>query len=338
MAPRDRLHILVRRPAAAEPYTSYDAGRGSPRPPPPVRDEHARRLTEEANRVVLDAQARRSATSAEIGVSAVSEGTLVTFESWPGFELELTSLDPLRKGTPELLAVHERGAADDRVEYATVYVPGGNLGYFLRKLDEYATQNTATGKAKNANLVERIAALRLATIRELWTDDPDVFPDPHTATWWEVWLRRSDGNELERLQQFAFRSDITIDERRLIFDNRIIVLVRATATQLASALDVIDDFAELRAAHVNSEFFTGLMPAEQADWINELVRRTDPPDDDAPAACILDTGVNRGHRLLDHSLAVEDLHTCDPTWGTRTTTDTGPRWPASLSTATSSRP
>jgi hypothetical protein len=315
MTPRDRPHILVRRPAVAEPYTSYDTGRGSPRPPSPIREEHARRLTEEANRVALEAQARRSATAAELGASTVTEGTLVTFESWPGFELELKSLDPLRKGTPELLAVHERGTGDDRVEYATVYVPGGNLGYFLGKLDEYATQDTAKGNPKNANLVERIAALRLATIRELWTDDSGAFPDPHAVTWWEVWLRRSDGNEVERLEQFATRVDVTVGARRLIFDNRVIVLVRASATQLASALDVIDDFAELRAAHVNSEFFTGLTPAEQADWISDLLRRTVLPDDHAPAACILDTGVNRGHPLLEHSLASEDLHTCDPNWG-----------------------
>ncbi len=81
MAPRDRPHILVRRPAVSESYTSYDAGRGSPRPPSPVRQEHARRLTEEATRVALDTQARRSARAAELGISTVPEGTLVIFES-----------------------------------------------------------------------------------------------------------------------------------------------------------------------------------------------------------------------------------------------------------------
>ena len=316
MAPRDRPHIVVRRPAVAEPYTSYDSGRGSPRPPAPIRQEHARRLTDEANRVARETLERRSATARELGVSTLAEGTLVTFESWPGFELELKSLDPLSRGTPELLAVHARGTGDDRVEYATVYVPGGNLGYFLRKLEEYAAGNTVKGNPKNANLVERIAALRLATIRELWTDDPEAFPDPHAVRWWEVWLRRSDGNEVDRLQQVATQLGFSVGERKLVFDNRVIVLVRATATGLASALDVIDDFAELRAAHVNSEFFTGLAPAEQADWIDDLVRRTAPPDGDAPAACILDTGVNRGHPLLAHSLAEEDLHTSDPSWGT----------------------
>ena len=240
---------------------------------------------------------------------------LVTFESWPGFELELKSLDPLRGATPELLAVHDRGVDEDRVQFATVYVPGGGLGYFLQRLDQYATQDTRTGKPKNANMVERVAAVRLATIREIWTDDREAFPEPHVVTWWEVWLRRSDGNEIQRFEEFALAAEIVVGARRLVFDNRVIVLVRATATQLASALNVIDDFAELRAAHVNSEFFVGLAPEEQADWINDLVDRTDPPPDEAPAACILDTGVNRGHHLLEHSLAEDDLHTCDPNWG-----------------------
>ncbi len=254
-------------------------------------------------------------TSQELRVTSAAEGMLVTFESWPGFELELKSLDPLRRRTPELLAVHERGADDERVQFATVYVPGGDLGYFLQRLEQYATQDTRTGRPKNANMVERIAALRLATIRELWTDDRESFPEPHNVTWWEIWLRRSDGNEVQRLEQLAGDTNIVIGPRRLVFDNRVILLVRATAIQLASALNVIDDFAELRAAHVNSEFFAGLAPAEQADWINDLVGRTEPPPNDAPAACLLDTGVNRGHPLLEHSLAVEDVQTCDPTWG-----------------------
>jgi len=121
---------------------------------------------------------------------------------------------------------------EDRVQFATVYVPGGQLGYFLHRLDQYATEDTRTGKPKNANLVERISALRLATIRELWSDHREAFPEPHDLTWWEVWLRRSDGNEVQRLEEFASASNIVVGERRLVFDTRVILLVRATATQL----------------------------------------------------------------------------------------------------------
>jgi hypothetical protein len=314
MAPRDRQHILVRRPAIAEAYTSYTSGRGSPRPPAPIRDEHARRLIAEAQQTELEAHQRRVATAGQVGVTPTTEGTLITFESWPAFELELKSLDPLRQG-PELVAVRDQGEGEDRVQLATVHVPQGQLGFFLRKIEQYANEETRTGKPKNANMIERIAVLRLATIREIWTDDRASFPEPDAVVWWEVWLRRTDGHELERLQSFANALGIEMGNRHLLFDNRAIVLVRATAAQLAAALDVIDDFAELRGAHVNSDFFIGLPQTEQAEWVADLLRRIDHSDADASVACILDTGINRGHPLLEHSLDPADVHTCDPTWG-----------------------
>lgn len=131
-------------------------------------------------------------------------------------------------------------------------------------------------------MVERIAEIRLATIEALWTDDPASFPEPESTVWWEIWLRASDGHEVERLQTFASQVGIEVGERRLVFDNRVIVLVRATANQLSTALDIFDDFAELRGAHVNSSFFTGLSPVEQVEWIDDLVGRTEPPDSRPP--------------------------------------------------------
>jgi Subtilase family len=277
----------------AEEYTSHAVGRSGPRPPSPIRAEHARRLTEEARQAERQGIARRATTAQE---------------------LELKSLDPLRQG-PELVAVTARGTQENRVQFATVYVPAGEMSYFFQRLDQYANEDTATGNPRNANMVERIAVLRLATLREIWTDARESFPRPHDKVWWEVWLRRSDGHEIERLQASAANTDMVIGSRHLVFDNRVIVLAQATATQLASALNVIDDFAELRAARVSSEFFTALSPAEQADWISDLVNRTEPAPATAPAACILDTGINRGHPLLGHSLSEDDLHTCNLAWG-----------------------
>ncbi len=293
---------------------SYASGRGSPRPPAPMRDEHAQRLIAEVRTAEQEALRRRAVAAEQASVTATSEGMLITFQSWPGFELDLQSLDPLSQG-PELVAVREQGEGRDKIQLATVHVLQGQLGLFLRKIEQYANEETSSGNPKNANMVERIAAIRLATIREIWTDDSASFPDPDSTVWWEAWLRRSDGNEIERLQSFATTARIKVDSRHLLFDNRAIVLVRATATQLAAALDLIDDFAELRSAHVNSGFFTGLSHDEQRQWVNDLLSRTDPPSTEAPAVCILDTGINRGHPLLEHSLAENDLHTCDPTWG-----------------------
>jgi len=314
MALRDRQHILVRRPASAEEYTSYAAGRGSPRPPSPIRDLQSRKLIEEAEEAERLARERRDGAAQELGVRPTSEGMLVTFESWPGFELELSAFDPVRQ-PPELIAVRVSGDEEDRVELATVHIPDGSLSYFLKRFEQYATQDTRTGKPRHANMVERIAALRLATIEALWTDDPDAFPPSDQVMWWEVWLRASDGREVDRLRAYASLAELEVSARQLVFDNRVIVLVRATASQLAAALDIIDDFAELRAAHASTSFFARLSQVEQSEWVEDLVARTTAAHGEAPAACVLDTGINRGHPLLEYSLAGEDMHTCNPTWG-----------------------
>lgn len=137
MPSRDRLHIFVRRPAIAEAYTSHTTGRSSPRPPSPIRDIHARRLIGEARQAEQSALKGRADVARESGVTPTSEGMLVTFQSWPGFELELSTLDPARQ-PPELVAVVERGIDNERVQTAVVHVPDGSLSFFIKRLDQYA--------------------------------------------------------------------------------------------------------------------------------------------------------------------------------------------------------
>jgi len=247
-------------------------------------------------------------------VRPTSEGMLLTFVSWPGFDLEPAKLDPGNQ-PPELIAVRTRTVGDETVQLATVHVPEGSLGFFLKRFDEYATANTSKGNPRHADMVERIAELGIATIEALWTDDAESFPASDETIWWEIWLRRSDGLEADRLRAFAEVAGFEVGGRQLVFDNRVIVDARATAAHLASALDLIDDFAELRKAHTNSAFFSRLAQVEQADWVADLAGRTLPPAADAPAACILDTGVNRGHPLLEHAIAETDMHACVPAWG-----------------------
>jgi hypothetical protein len=277
------------------------------------RDEHGPRLRAEAEEALREVQQRRVAAMQDTSVQTTAEGMLLTFESWPNVEMDLWSFDPARQ-PPELIAVRETGPEDNRTQLATVHVPQGSLGFFLKKFDDYTTTDTRWGKPKNASMVDRIARLRLATIEALWTDSAE-FPATDEVVWWEVWLRASDGHELERLRQYAESAGWTVGSRHIAFDSRVILLVQATAGQLSAALDIIDDFAELRSARTNSAFFTQLSPSEQAEWVNDLRSRILLPDGSAPAACILDTGVNRGHPLLQDSLEETDVHTCGPAWG-----------------------
>src|SRR5262249_13531817 len=154
-------------------------------------------------------------------------------------------LEDRRKGI-ELVAVQTVEQPEQPpVQLATVFVPDGKLTHFVTRFQQYATERTKKGVPRHKDLIERIADLRRATLRARWTDTPWVYPSEDETIWWEVWLRRQDGRELERLLELAGQIELTVGERRLAFDDRIVVLVHGTARQIAASIDVLNDVAEV---------------------------------------------------------------------------------------------
>ena len=243
-------------------------------------------------------------------------GIYVQFDSPPGVELKIESLEHKTKGI-EVVAVRSvsPGPQLPLVQRATVFVPDGHLKHFVTRFEQYANEKTEKGKPKHKEAVDRIAALRRATLRALWTDAENDFPAEHDETWWEIWLRRHDGQELQRLHEFAGASGFEVGERRLAFDDRIVVLALATAAQLSGSLDVLNDLAELRRAKFGAAEFDDAAATEQAAWITDLKARTTPCGAEAPAVCVLDTGVTRAHPLLEDVIAPEDATAVDQAWG-----------------------
>jgi hypothetical protein len=312
MAPRDRSHILVPSPGEAEPF-SPSPGRDGPSPPSPAdRAGHGSRLKDELEQAFATGSARRPQESDRI--EGAIDGIYVEFESVPGFDLALTSLEPLQgKIHPELRAVKTRTVDGRDVQYATVFVPDGWIGRFVDRFEAYVNEDTPKGHPKNRKLVERIASLRLATLQALWTDGAEQFPSPGSPVWWELWLRRRQGVEA-RFASFVQRAGLRAAQRKLAFEDRVVVLLEATAEQLADAIDMLDDLAELRRPAEAFQFLADLPSVEQGDFVRDLAARVLEPTPDAPATCILDTGVAHAHPLLTHALAPDDCHVVDPAW------------------------
>lgn len=314
-APRNRRHLLVSTAPSVEAYTPH------PRriELPPIEGPKNRRRHAATLKAALKEAREESAENREsigVVVHGAEPGLYIQFESPPGIELKLQSLEDRRKGI-ELVAVQVVLPNPDEppVQLATVFVPDGALTHFVTRFDEYAREKTKKGEPRHKDLVDRIAALRKATLRALWTDAQEAYPADGEIIWWEVWLRRHDDHELDRLYEFAEAAQLTVGDRRLVFDDRIIVLIRGSADQLSASLDVLNDLAEVRHAKVGAAFFVDSPSHEQAEWVDDLKERTTPPDGNAPAVCILDTGVNRGHPLLQDVIAEEDATAVDPTWG-----------------------
>ena len=169
MAERNRRHVIVTRAPWVDDYAPPTSGRESGAPPSPAdRIQHGRKLIDQLDAAAEAAQRRKEDHDA-IQVEGALEGIYVQFQSHPGFELALTSLEPQQGSVhPELCAVTTREVEGESVQLATVFVPEGWIGRFTKRFEDYVSEDTNRGNPKNKNLVERIAELRLATLRALW--------------------------------------------------------------------------------------------------------------------------------------------------------------------------
>ena len=118
---------------------------------------------------------------------------------------------------------------------------------------------------------------------------------------------------LQALQQNAGLLGIQVGERSLTFPSTRVLLGFGTREQLSTLVEVIDSIAELRRAKEVPSFFMEA-PKEMGQWVDDLRQRTQPPSTDAPSVCLLDTGVNAGHPLLQLAVDPSDLHAVKPRW------------------------
>lgn len=304
-------HIVVENIVETENYL-YPGGGGTDKPlPQRERRTHAERLLSLLEQVRTDARARRD--ESEAWAVPAKKGVHVEFESEPGFELELQSLEDKRN---EIQLVTVRPSPEtENAQLATVYVPEGKLGVFERKIRKYAEDDTLGGKPWHRKLVEKIAHIRLATVRSFWTDRADLLPEPEEAIWWELWLRSRDEEVLDELRFTLGQLEVEVGDRSLEFPSTRVVLAYGTMRQLSASVEVVDAIAELRRAKEVPSVFMEMGRLEQREWIEDLLDRVQLPPDEAPRICLLDTGVNAGHPLLEVAIDPEDLHAVDPDWG-----------------------
>ena len=102
-APRNRRHLVVPTPPSTEAYRRHARKvTVPPLPEPPDRGRHARELR--AALATAERESHESRESVDIRVHGATPGLYIQFESPPGVELKLESLEDKRKGI-EVVAV-----------------------------------------------------------------------------------------------------------------------------------------------------------------------------------------------------------------------------------------
>lgn len=295
-------HIDVSALRTASPYTGTGSGGSSV---PRIRAEHGRKLSNEL----------------DVALAAITElrGADPRLEPAAGGHIEVE----LRPGTSADVLEWKKqgirpGATKDRDNARTValYVPDNAREAIQQILHDYLSGPLSPkGNPPNASRVEKIEEIRRARLEVFWTDDPSALPDnPQHQMWWAIWAHRDNEAAVEdvcrRLSLRAASSD-----RRLYFPEAVVipVLARRAAIELMTfATGVV---SELRRASDNPAFFLEDARESQNEWVDDLAGRIVWPGNKVPAVCVMDTGVNRGHSLIEPALAAADQHAIDRDWG-----------------------
>lgn len=297
-------HIDISRFRDTTPYTGTGSpGGGSVR----VRAEHGRRLQAELNAALeLTDLARSDDPRLPDPVGSYLEVELHRSASVDNLERKT---DKIRPGAVKL--------RDNGNKNVALFVPDAARAAFREILSEYTDGPlTDGGNPKRQTVVEAIENFRQAKLETFWTDESRPLPeDRNEQMWWALWCRRDSDARIENLcERLGVRA--ASKDRWLTFPESIVIPVFADRVAIELMIFVSGDIAELRYASDNPVFFTDEVRDSQGEWTNELAERVTWPPSDAPSVCLLDTGVNRAHWLIEPALAVSDLHSVNVDWGT----------------------
>lgn len=318
MAPKRYKHITLQSPPESQQYSSVGAGGGEKPIVTRDRKRHGEFLQQR-----LSAEWNRA--EQEMAVShSTRNGVYLEFISDPGAELVTKSLEDMRTKKVRLLNIRQSQHTPDdnsenlpvEVTLATVYVANEKKQYFVQKLNEYLTAESPSGNPRNLGLINSIADIRKALLLDsFWCDDRSLVPES-SPTWVEVWLSTDEDEVISEFESLLERLNIRQKEQRLIFPERTVKLVYATKDQLEDITLQSDDIAEYKAAKTTADFFISQANYDQARWVQELQRRVEIPNyASSSKVCILDTGVNFQHPLLNSFIDENSCSSFDLDWG-----------------------
>lgn len=249
----------------------------------------------------------------------LARGISIELESAPEVSIDVVRLE---ENGWQLLNERMGKKNDQLVCFQTWFVPDGKLGVIASIIEDYLSkrQKVKGGKIqpKYRPLIDAIEKIAKAAAQQLWTERDEVFPEKETL-WFEVWLRRGV-SEAEReiiVTQFSALSDkvgFKVGKGRIILPEHTIIAACGEGSAFSKDLALLSCIAEIRRGRDYADFFDAMRPKEQAAWAQDLLRRTEPCGENAPFVSVLDTGINRGHPLLQNLVHEGNNLTIDQAW------------------------
>jgi hypothetical protein len=294
--PYDRPHLDIERLISRADYKSRSRGGGG-RTPPEVPATHGARLADELAAAFAASEEARPVDAAP-SVYLEIEGRPNT----PLASLERRSED-VRQGATK--------TDQNNVQTTVIQVPDEARQSIFSRLDQYRTATTAKGKPRYEAAFGPIGHIRQALLDALWTDPRGSPPPMGQAVWWELWCW---ADRAEVVKEAARRLGSHVSDLTLKFPELITVPVHAERTTIETLVAATGGISEIRRASDTAAFFTTEVRETQQPWVDDLAARIVWPGEEVPAVCLLDTGVNRAHPLIEPALSPDDTLAVNELW------------------------
>ena len=324
MAEFPHQHLKIRPEVRRLPFRGD--GRGQFRMIARTREQHAARLLRQIEEIQEQFEEK---LSERVGLDEDSRfGLLLEVVSEPGYPLQFTSLTQghsKRNDGIYLLNVRRSGPSGREITKASILVPYGRLDILENKIRAYAEPERDTEKGdgtrtpKNTKLLANIRSIRVAALEALWTE-PEPLPPHGEEQNWELWVSREPRAETApsfeaQFEKVSGQLGLAVNTERLRLPDHVVITVRARREDLENSLDLLNTLTEVRAVHPCAVDLNDLPGIEQREWIDEALERVRAPGAHSPAVCLLDTGVNQSHPLLQPLLSPGDVWTLLPGTG-----------------------
>jgi hypothetical protein len=301
----NRPHLNISRRAVSRPYQADQENRGEGNT---IRDreEHGMRLQVELAAAFQAGDATRTVDAR----LAPASGVYLEVELRRGEKPDLLEgkRDGMRPGATR--------RDEDETTIVALYVPDAARPALEHILQDYRSGPLTPLRQKppRQDRVEAIEAIRQARLETLWTDEPEALPaNPQEVIWWEVWCFKSLADHVVSAVDRLGARAASLDNR-LQFPEFTVIPVLASRVIIELMLFATVGIAELRRASATP---TVLIEEREDQFgrVQSLAERTIWPPNDAPAVCLLDTGVNRAHMLIEPALSAADTTAVREEWG-----------------------
>ena len=232
------------------------------------------------------------------------EGVYLQIKGKTGYDLLTQSLEDSRQG----VRIANVQVNEENETCATVFIPNAKHDFFIKKINKYSEKETGT------DVIGTVESIQTALVEAMWTGEKSRIPKEESV-WCEVWLRYDRKKTAETVKdefmQLCRQMDIAVKNQSIVFPERLVVGVYADYGLLLALMEGSSAIAEFRRMVPPTSFFMSLSPAGQREWSGELAGRIVTDGSEKISVCLLDTGINNGHPILEKIVKDSDCHTIE---------------------------